>query len=312
MNVLVTGGAGFIGSHVTRLLLDAGHKVTVFDNLSLGKKEAVDKRAKLVTGDIKNSDEIEPALNGIDVVIHMAGLIVVPDSVKDPIKYAENNVLGTVNLIEAMRKKNVKKIIFSSSACVYGEPEKLPLTEEAPVHPDNPYGASKAAIESFLQTYNATFGFDVVILRYFNPYGPGELHEPETHAIPNFIKAALAKKPIPLYWNGEQIRDFIYIEDLAQAHVATIKLKGYHVFNIGTETGVKVKAVVEEIFKILGYTTPVKDLGKRTGDVSANYASSAKITRKVGWKAKTGLNEGLQKTIQFYIRTQNTGDSIQE
>lgn len=300
MNILVTGGAGFIGSHVTKLLLESGHKVTVFDNLSLGKKESVDKRAKLKVGDIRNSKEIESALVGIDAVIHMAGLIVVPESVKDPIKYVENNVIGTVNLIEAMRKINVKKIIFSSSACVYGEPEKLPLTEEAPIHPDNPYGASKAAIESFLQTYNATFGFDVVILRYFNPYGPGEMHEPETHAIPNFIKATLAKKPIPLYWNGEQIRDFIYIEDLAQAHVDTIELNGYHVFNIGTETGIKVKNVIDEIFEIVGYTVPIKNLGKRPGDVNANYASSAKIQKMVSWKAKTSLKEGLQKTIKFY------------
>lgn len=304
MNILVTGGAGFIGSHVTKLLLDSGHKVTVFDNLSLGKKESVDKRAKLKVGDIRNSKEIESALVGIDAVIHMAGLIVVPESVKDPLKYVENNVIGTVNLIEAMRKINVKKIIFSSSACVYGEPEKLPLTEEAPIHPDNPYGASKAAIESFLQTYNATFGFDVVILRYFNPYGPGEMHVPETHAIPNFIKATLAKKPIPLYWNGEQIRDFIYIEDLAQAHVDTIGLNGYHVFNIGTQTGIKVKNVVDEIFKIVGYSVPVQDLGKRPGDVNANYASSAKIQKMVGWKAKTSLKEGLQKTVKFY--TTNT------
>src|SRR4030042_3237344 len=161
----------------------------------------------------------------------MAGLIVVPESVKDPIKYCDNNVIGSVILIEEMRKANVKKIIFSSSACVYGTLDKLPIMEDAPIHPDNPYGASKASIETFLQTYNAIHGFDSIILRYFNPYGPGEEHNPETHAIPNFIKAALLKKPIPLYWKGEQIRDFIYIEDLAQAHIDVMDQKGYQVFN---------------------------------------------------------------------------------
>jgi UDP-glucose 4-epimerase len=300
MNVLVTGGAGFIGSHVVRLLLKEGHNVTVLDNLSLGKKEAVDIKARLVIGDISDSQKSKDALQGIDAVIHMAGLIVVSDSVKDPIKYSTVNVLGTIKFLETMRELGVKKIVFSSSACVYGTPKNLPITEDEPVHPDNPYGASKAAIESYLQTYNAVYGFDSIILRYFNPYGPGELHEPETHAIPNFIKSALSKKPIPLYWNGNQTRDFIYIEDLAQAHIDVLGLTGYQVFNVGTEHGVKVRDALEKIFKILSYTVPINDLGKRPGDVDANYASSKKINKIVGWQAKVSLEEGLKKTIDFY------------
>jgi len=196
MNVLVTGGAGFIGSHVTKLLLENNHQVAVIDNLSHGNKESVDSRAKLIVAGINNSKKVKEALNGVEAVIHMAGLIVVPESVKDPIKYCQNNVIGTVSLIESMRQVGVKKIIFSSSACVYGTPDKLPIKEGAPVRPDNPYGASKASIETFLQTYSAIHGFDSIILRYFNPYGPGEEHVPETHAIPNFIRSTLAKKPI--------------------------------------------------------------------------------------------------------------------
>ncbi|OGD87108.1 UDP-glucose 4-epimerase GalE [Candidatus Curtissbacteria bacterium RBG_13_35_7] len=303
MKILVTGGAGFIGSHVTRLLLNAGHQVTVIDNLSFGKKENVDKRAKFIIADIKDTKKVKESLKGIEAVIHMAGLIVVPESVKDPIKYCDNNVIGSVILIEEMRKANVKKIIFSSSACVYGTLDKLPIMEDAPIHPDNPYGASKASIETFLQTYNAIHGFDSIILRYFNPYGPGEEHNPETHAIPNFIKAALLKKPIPLYWKGEQIRDFIYIEDLAQAHIDVMDQKGYQVFNIGTEKGVVVKDVVNEIFKIVGYKLPTKDLGKRPGDVHANYASSQKLTKATGWKTKVSLHEGLKRTIEYYKLT---------
>lgn len=300
MKVLVTGGAGFIGSHVNKLLLDAGHEVVVLDNLSLGHKETIDKKVKLVVGDINDPVKTKEALEGIDAVIHMAGLIVVPESVKDPIKYCQNNVIGTVNLLECMRAKNVKKIIFSSSACVYGSPEKLPIKEDAPLHPDNPYGASKASVEAFVQTYNSAFGFESTILRYFNPYGPGEMHEPETHAIPNFIKATLAKKPIPLYWKGEQVRDFIYIEDLARAHVDVLKLSGFNIFNVGTETGVKVKDVIDLIFKIVGYKVPINDLGERPGDVMANYASSKKIKKAIGWSAKTSLEEGLKKTIDYY------------
>ncbi len=299
-NILVTGGTGFIGSHVVRLLADAGHNVTVLDNLSSSTKELVDSRAKLIIGDIADVEKSRSALENINAVIHMAGLIIVPESVKDPIKYCQNNVIGTVSFIESMRKTGVKKIIFSSSACVYGTPNKLPIKEKAPIRPDNPYGASKASIETFLQTYNAIHGFDSIILRYFNPYGPQEEHQPETHAIPNFIKATLSKKPIPLYWKGEQVRDFIYIEDLARAHIDVLNQKGYQVFNIGTEKGIKVKDVIDEIFKIVGYEVPIDDLGERKGDVKANYASSQKLHKATGWQAKVSLTEGLKRTIEYY------------
>lgn len=300
MRVLVTGGAGFIGAKITKILLGEGHEVLVFDNLSAGHKDAVDGRAKLIVGDIKDPQKTKEALKGVDTVIHLAGLIVVPESLKNPIKYADNNVLGTVNLLTSMKDEGVRKIIFSSSACVYGTPDKLPIGEDAQIRPDNPYGATKASIETFLQAFHANFGFDCIILRYFNPYGPGELHHPETHAIPNFIKAVLAKKPTPLYWKGEQIRDFIYIEDLAQAHIDVLGLPGFQIFNIGTEKGVKVRDVVENIFEIVGYEVPIDDLGKRPGDVTANYASSQKLQKSVGWKAKVDLKEGLKRTIAYY------------
>lgn len=300
MKVLVTGGAGFIGSHVTKLLLEDNHNVVVVDNLSHGKKDNVDRRANLIVCDIKDSNKIKTALKGVDAVIHMAGLIIVPESVSNPVKYCENNVIQTISLIESMREVNVKKIIFSSSACVYGTPEKLPIKEDAVVRPDNPYGASKASVETFLQTYNAIHGFDSIVLRYFNPYGPGERHKPETHAIPNFIEATLAKKAIPLYWKGEQIRDFIYIEDLARAHISVLNQRGYQVFNVGTEKGIRVREVLDEIFKIVGYSVPIKDLGKRPGDVQANYASSEKLYKATGWKAKVDLSEGLRRSVDYY------------
>jgi len=300
MKLLVTGGGGFIGSYVTRMLLDAGNEVTVIDNFSHGFKENVDSRAKLVVGDISDSKKAAEALSGVDAVIHMAGLIVVPESVKDPVKYCQNNVLGTVKFLNSMRDAAVNKIIFSSSACVYGTPDDLPIREDAPLRPDNPYGATKASIESFLQAFHACYGMDVTILRYFNPYGPGKFYPPITHAIPNFITAALAKKPIPLYWGGEQIRDFIYIEDLARAHIDVLKLDGFNIFNLGMEKGVKVKEVVETIFEILGYRVPIADLGKRPGDVAASYAHSEKLLKAVGWEAKTGLREGLERTVDYY------------
>lgn len=300
MKIVVTGGAGFIGSHVTKLLLDAGHSVVVLDNLSHGNKDSLDGRATLIIGDIQDQSKTREALKGAEAVVHMAGLIIVPESVREPLKYCENNVIGTVNLLSAMKDTNVTRIIFSSSACVYGTPDKLPIKEDAPIRPDNPYGAGKAAVEVFLQAFHANFNFDVTILRYFNPYGPGEMHQPETHAIPNFIKAALNKKPTPLYWKGEQVRDFIYIEDLARAHTDVLKLRGFNIFNIGTENGVKVKVVVDLIFKILGYKVAIDDLGERPGDVAAYFASSEKIKKAVGWQVRVSLEEGLRKTVDFY------------
>ncbi|MBI2327742.1 NAD-dependent epimerase/dehydratase family protein [Candidatus Curtissbacteria bacterium] len=300
MKILVTGGAGYIGSEITKLLLKAGHEVVVLDNLSHGFVENVPKGAELIVGDMRDRKKAKQALAGVNCVIHMAGLIVVPESVKDPIKYCDNNVLRTVSFLVAMNDAGCKKIIFSSSACVYGTSDKLPIKEDAPLRPDNPYGATKASTEAFLQAFHACFGFDVTILRYFNPYGPGRMHEPITHAIPNFIKAALAQKPLPLYWKGEQIRDFIYIEDLAQAHIDVLNLSGFNIFNLGSETGIKIKDVVDLIFEILGYRVPIADLGERKGDVHANYAASDRLKKAVGWQPKVDLREGLRRTIDYY------------
>ncbi len=301
MKVLVTGGAGFIGSHVTKLLLDENHQVTIVDNLSHGHKETIDSRVNFIEADLNDQTKLEEIMPGHDGVIHMASLIEVGESVKKPIEFVENNILGTIKLLEAMRKTSVKKIIFSSSACVYGQPSKTPITEDDPLgEQENPYGLTKVSMEQLCQLYHKLYNFDVIILRYFNPYGPGELHTPETHAIPNFIKATLEKQPIPLYWNGEQIRDFIYIEDLAQAHILPLNQVGLHIYNVGTETGIRVMDVVKEIFSLVGYEVPIDNKGDRKGDVASLVASSEKIKKELGWSAKINLREGLQKTIAFF------------
>ncbi len=301
MKVLVTGGAGFIGSHVNQLLLDQGHQVTVIDNLSKGHQSSIDPRVDFHQASLENQTEIEKILPGHDAVIHMASFIEVGESVKKPVEFAENNIVGTVKLLEAMKNTNVRKLLFSSSACVYGKPKKIPITEDYPLgEQENPYGITKVTMEQFCKLYHNLFNFDVIILRYFNPYGPGELHNPETHAIPNLIKATLDKKPLPLYWKGEQIRDFIYIDDLAEAHVLTLTLSGLHIFNVGTEIGNKVIDIVKKIFEIVGYKVPLDYKGERTGDVPALVASAEKIKKELGWNAKVSLDEGLQKTIDFF------------
>ena len=289
--ILITGGAGFIGTHIYKLLKQKGIQVIIFDK----KLNSQD--------DLLNKNSLLKALKGEDAVIHMASLIEVGESVKYPFKFAENNILGSVNLLQCMKEVGVKKIIFSSSACVYGNPEKLPIKEDAKLKSANPYGASKISVESFCETYHNLYGFDVVILRYFNPYGPGENHQPETHAIPNFIKAALAKKPIPLFWKGEQIRDFIYVEDLAVAHIAPLKLKGFHIFNVGTEKGIKLIDVVNKLSDILGYKLKINDLGNRLGDVPANFASSKGLQKATNWQPKFNLDQGLRLTVDWFSST---------
>ena len=301
MKVLVTGGAGFIGCAVNKLLLEKGHLVTVVDDLSKGSRDYLDKRVDFHQVNIEDQKKLEEILPGHDGVIHMASFIEVGESVKKPVEFAQNNIVGTVKLLEAMKNCGVKKIIFSSSACVYGNPKKLPITENDPIgEQENPYGITKVTMEQFCMLYYRLFEFDVSLLRYFNPYGPGELHNPETHAIPNFIKAALSKTPIPLFWQGQQIRDFIYIDDLARAHVLALPLSGLHIYNVGTETGLKVIDVVKKIFKLLGYETSIEDKGQRKGDVPSLVASSEKIRRELGWEAKVDLEEGLKETIDFF------------
>ncbi|MDD5147073.1 MAG: UDP-glucose 4-epimerase GalE [Candidatus Daviesbacteria bacterium] len=301
MKIVVTGGAGFIGSHVNELLLNQGHKVTVVDNLSKGHKDSLDQRVSFHQVGLEDQKQLEEILAGHDAVIHMASFIEVGKSVKKPVGFAQNNIVGTIKLLEAMKNAGVKKIIFSSSACVYGVPKKLPITEDDPLgEQENPYGITKITMEAFCKLYHNLFNFDVAILRYFNPYGPGELHEPETHAIPNFVRAILSKQPVPLFWKGEQVRDFIYIDDLAAAHVLALPLQGLHIYNVGTETGVKVADVVKKIFELVGYEVPIDDKGKRKGDVPSLVASSEKIKKELGWSAKVNLDEGLKKTIAFF------------
>jgi UDP-glucose 4-epimerase len=305
MRVFVTGGAGFLGSHVTNVLLQAGHQVTVLDNLSTGHRRMVPKGAVFIKGDLKQEVKLREWLKGHDVVIHLAALVPVPVSVEHPVEFAENNVVNTVRLLESMRIAGVRNIVFSSSATVYGLPRSLPLREDDPLGvQSNPYGATKVSAEAFVAAYQRLHGFDATIMRYFNPYGPNELCDPETHLIPNVIQAALRDEPIPIFWKGEQVRDFIYVEDLAQAHVAVLGQTGLNYFNVGSEKGVKVNEVLSAVTDILDKPLRIKDLGERPGDVPALYATSERLRKATGWQAKVGLEEGLRRTVAFFRERQ--------
>ncbi len=304
MKVLITGGAGFIGSHVQKQLLDRGHEVVVYDNLSRGFKQLIDPRAQFIQGNILEKEKLVMGLKDVEAVIHMAAYIIVPESVEKPEMYQKNNVGGTKVLLEAMNEAGVKKIIFSSTATVYGKPDKLPLDENSPVkQAENPYGQTKIEMEKLIENQHKQNGLSAILLRYFNPFGPNELHDPETHAIPNFIKSVLNDRPIPLYWKGEQERDFIYVEDLAVAHIDTLALNGFHVFNVGTGKGTRVKEILETIFKLTGKEVDIEDLGERAGDVESLYTSAEKISLETGWEPKISLEEGLRRTIDFFKKS---------
>ena len=297
MNVLVTGGAGYIGSITTEQLLDGGHAVTVFDNLSRGHREAVDPRATFVLGDLNRPDDILGAMRRAkpDAVLHFAAYALVGESMEQPELYFQNNVVGGLNLVEAMRRVGVPKIIFSSTCATYGQPERVPMAEDIPQRPANPYGESKLLFEKILAWYQQIHRIDSVFLRYFNACGAtgkyGEDHEPETHLIPNILRVALGQREkVSVFGDdyetpdGTCIRDYIHIVDLAQAHI--LALTGCHTgpFNLGNGNGFSVKQVIDVARHVTGHPIPAEVQPRRPGDPPRLVASAARARTILGWK----------------------------
>ena len=286
MKILVTGGKGFIGTHVCNILKSKGHEVQSFDLKN--------------NDDIRFYEELSAVMKGKDAVIHMAGLISVTESVEKPMEYFKTNVLGSLNVLEAMRECNVKTIVFSSSACVYGEPKEVPIAESAKINPVNPYGAYKAMVETLIKVYNKTYDINATCLRYFNAYGPGENHNPETHVIPTFIKQIIKNEPLTITGELSQVRDYIYVEDLAEAHVSVLNLSGFNVFNVGSGTGASLRNLIYTLELVTGKKLKVRYLPSRPGDVKHIYADTEEIKNKLGWEQKTTLMFGLKKTLRYF------------
>jgi UDP-glucose 4-epimerase len=303
VRVVVTGGAGFIGSRAARMLADADYAVTVVDDLSFGRRELVDQRCHLIEADIGDAVAMRRALEGADVVMHLAASSIIERSLTDPMEYVRNNIVAGTALLEAMRAVGVHRMVYSSSAAVYGEPERVPIPEDAPCRPLQVYGATKLAFEEILSAYAGSFGFDAVCLRYFNAYGPGDLQEPVTRAVPRWIRAALCGEPLVMYWGGRQRRDYVYVDDIARAHIAVLGLDGFHVFNLGSGDGVVMADVARTLEGVLG--TPQKriEMGERRGDAAQLVADISRITQAVGWRPTTGLEEGLTAAVAFYRNT---------
>lgn len=297
MNILVVGGAGYIGSICTELLLDEGHCVAVFDNLSEGHRGAVDRRAQLIEGDLNDTQAIERALKKSDTeaVMHFAASALVGESMQNPSKYFRNNIGNGLNLLDAMLAAGVKRFVFSSTCAIFGPPERVPIDETLPHHPINPYGESKLAFEKVLRWYGEIHGLNFVALRYFNAAGAsenfGEEHRVETHLIPNVLKVALGQKPhVEIYGtdyetpDGTCIRDYIHILDLSRAHILALKSPSSAFYNLGTGGGTSVREVIESCRKITGREIPVVEKPRRPGDPPRLIAASAKAERELGWR----------------------------
>lgn len=317
MNILVTGGAGYIGSLMVKVLLDRGDKVTVIDNLKTGHNEFVDKRAAFMVGDLRDIDFIKDIFKEkFDSILHFAGLISMEESTRNPYLYFQNNTFAALNLIEEARKNKVNKLIFSSTAGVYGNPSAIPIPEGHPTNPTNPYGESKLIVEKFLSWYNKLFGFNFVSLRYFNAAGAaldgsmGEAHRQETHIIPLAMKAVLNKSEFNLYGtdyktdDGTCVRDYIHVLDLVEAHVLALdKLAekgGAFFYNVGTGKGYSNKEVLDMIKKVTNMDLKIKLMGRRPGDADILIADSKKIKEELGFSPKYSDLETIVKSAWMW------------
>jgi UDP-glucose 4-epimerase len=302
MKLLVTGGAGYIGSIVARLLIETGHEVVVFDNLERGHREAVPRQAQLILGDLRNPEDPRRALDGggFDGVLHFAALALVGESVEHPGRYYRTNVAGTLNLLEAMVSEGVPRLVFSSTCAVYGQPDEVPIAETAPPRPQNAYGASKLAADHLIGDFCAAHQLAAVSLRYFNVAGAhgeaGEDHEPETHLIPNILKVALgASASVQIFGtdyptdDGTAVRDYIHIDDLAAAHLLALEhaRAGEHlILNLGNGNGFSVREVIEVARRVTGEPIPAREAPRRPGDPPRLVAASDRIRAALGWVAQ--------------------------
>jgi UDP-glucose-4-epimerase GalE len=303
MNVLLTGGAGYVGSHALRLLRLAGHEAWAFDNLSYGHRQAV-PQGRLIEGDLMDGPLLRRVFRQqrIDAVMHFAAFAYVGESVTDPAKYYQNNVVGTLSLLDAMRAEGVSRIVFSSTCATYGEPEVVPITEAEKQAPINPYGFTKLAIERALADYAHAYGFGYAALRYFNASGAaedgsiGEDHDPETHLIPLILQVALGQRKEILVFgddydtpDGTCIRDYIHVDDLGSAHIAALErlqpgaeLK----LNLGTGAGASVREVIEACRRTTGHAIPLRVVERRPGDPARLVADATRARKVLGWSPK--------------------------
>jgi len=306
MKLLVTGGAGYIGSIVAQQLLAAGHEVVVLDDLSRGHREAVPEGARLIETSLLDESRTREAVSeGFDGVMHFAALALVAESVAHPERYHRSNIVSALNLLDAMREAGVGRLVFSSTCAVYGEPETVPMREDIPTDPVNAYGASKLAIDRIITDESRAHGLGAASLRYFNVAGAsgtlGEDHDPETHLIPLVLRAAAGVSDhVKVFGtdyptrDGTAVRDYIHVDDLARAHMLALDATrpGRHsIYNLGTGDGYTVKEVVDTARRVTGREIPAHEEPRRSGDPAALVAASDRIRDELGWQPEKGLED---------------------
>lgn len=326
MNVLVCGGAGYIGSHTVYELIERGHSVVVVDSLIKGHKAAIHNDAKFYLGDIRDEEFMDRVFkeNKIDAVIDFAAFSLVGESVNEPFKYYENNVYGTLKLLEAMERADVKKIVFSSTAATYGEPENDIIVESDNTNPTNPYGETKLTVEKMLKWADNAYGIKFVALRYFNAAGAhisgkiGEDHNPETHLIPIILQTALGQREKMFIFgddydtpDGTCVRDYIHVTDLADAHIKALeklfRTNESGIYNLGNGKGFSVKEVIEKAKKITGKDFKVEIEARRSGDPSTLIASSEKAIKELGWRPKFNTLDKIIETAWNWHKDHKNG-----
>lgn len=302
MKILVTGGAGFIGSHVSDALIKKGYKVTVIDNLSRGHKENINKRANFYHLDITSSKLKEVfKKEKPDIVNHQAAMINVRESVKIPLKYEQNNILGLVNMLDNCQKFKVKKIInISSGGVIYGTPKKMPPREDYPFDPQSPYGITKVESEYWCKYYNYQFDLKYSSLRYANVYGPRQETIGGAGVIAIFAKLMLASKQPKIFGDGSIGRDYVYIDDVVNANLKCIKSGDNKAFNIGTGKITTVSQIFDVVKKVTNYQGMPKYEPKKPGELKLNYLNTNKAEKMLGWQAKVKLEEGIKKTVEYF------------
>ena len=319
MKIFITGGAGYIGSICAELMINEGHEITIFDNLSEGHRAAVDPRAQFIEGDLQDRQSVESALGRTraDAVMHFAANALVGESMQNPSKYFRNNIANGLNLLDSMIATGVRQFVFSSTCAIFGPPERVPIEETTPMRPINPYGESKLAFEKILRWYDQIHGLRFVSLRYFNAAGAseqfGEDHRCETHLIPNVLKAALGQKPaVEIYGtdyetpDGTCIRDYIHIVDLARAHILALGARTSELYNLGTGGGSSVRQVIECCRDITGRKINLLEKPRRPGDPPRLIASSERIKRELGWRPQfQSLETIIASAWQWHQRFPN-------
>jgi UDP-glucose 4-epimerase len=309
MKCLVTGGAGFIGSHIAEALVKRGDKVRVFDNLSTGKMENVASfasRIEFQEGDLRNSQDLARAVQDIDVVFHQAALRSVPRSIDDPGAANDINITGTLHLLMASRAAKVKRLVYASSSSAYGDTVKFPQVETMRAAPISPYAVSKLAGENYCAVYARTFALETVALRYFNVFGPRQHPESQYAAvIPKFMESARRKTPLEVHWDGKQSRDFTYIENVVQSNLLAATAKGVSgdFFNIASGKSISLLQVINELEKIVGYPLKCQHSPARSGDVRKTWANIAKAKKHLHYKPSVQFAEGLRRSWDWFCKS---------